>query len=141
MSAMTDFLENQLASHIFGSGTFIKRGTLAIALTATPPTDADTGASARELPNQGAYARQALNPGFANWTDPVGTDGLVNNLQTVTFPDAQSEWGWVSGVLICDSATYGGGNAITYGTLTTPKYIGSGDAMIVRPSGFSFTFA
>ncbi len=139
---MTDFLEKGLASHIFGTGTFGKPGTIAIALTVTPPNDADTGASARELPNTGAYARQTLANGAGSnlrWTDPVGTDSIVYNLETITFPVASNTWGWVSGALVCDSATYAGGNALIHGTLTTPKYIDNGDQLKINVSGLAFT--
>lgn len=138
MANMTNWLEAGLASHIFGTGTFGKPSTIAIALTSTPPTDTDTGASSRELANTGAYARQANANGAgaaSRWTDPVAVDGIVYNLATITFPVATAAWGWVSGVLICDSTSYGGGNALVHGTLTTPKYIDTNDQLVINASG------
>lgn len=137
---MSNWLEARLASHIFGTGTFSKPAAIAVALTSTPPDDTDTGASSRELANTGSYARQAVTQNASNWTDPVAADGICYNLSTITFPVATADWGWVSGCLICDSATYGGGNALIHGTLTTPKLIGNGDQLIAAVSGLFFQF-
>lgn len=141
MSAMSDWLEGVLASHLLGSGTFSKPSTLAVALCSGTPVDSMTGATIPELPNAGAYARQTLNPSATNWTDPVAADGIAYNLATITFPVATSDWGWVSGIAILDSATYGAGHVLLRGSLTTPKNIGSSDEFLVRPSGFSITFS
>lgn len=138
---MTDYLEWQFSSHLLGSGTFTKPSTTAIALTRNAPLDADTGSSNTELANTGAYARQTLNPGFTNWTDPVAVDGIQYNLATITFPVATADWGWVSGVLICSSATYATGLAYVKGNLTTPKLIGNGDQLIISVSGIALTYA
>lgn len=141
MSAMSDYLEWQLASHIFGSGTFTKPTVLAIALCSGAPTDAMTGATIPEMVNTGAYARQTLNPSATNWLDPIGTDGICYNLVQVDFPTATASWGWVSGVAIATSATYGAGQMLVRGSLTTPKVIDSGDALRIPVSGMAFTFA
>ncbi len=141
MSNMSDWLEARLASHIFGTGTFSKPPAIAVALTVTPPTDADTGASARELPNSGAYARQAVTQNASNWTDPVATDGICYNLSTITFPVATTQWGWISGSIICDSSSYAGGNSLVWGTLQTPKFIDIGDQLKINVSGLVLTFA
>jgi hypothetical protein len=127
MGAMSDYLEGLLQSHVFGSGTYTKPSTLGIALCANVPIDSDVTLSGKELANTGSYARQALNPSATNWKDPVGTDGQVNNLVSVTFTAASADWGWVSGVAICDSTSYNGGHVLYYGALTLPKLISSGD--------------
>lgn len=136
---MTNTMEAFLASHVFGTGTFSKPATIAIALTSTPPTDTDTGASSRELADTGAYARQAHANGAGaenRWTDPVAADGIVYNLGSpITFPVATAAWGWVSGVLITDNTTHGAGNALVHGTLTTPKYIDTNDQLVINASG------
>jgi len=138
---MSDWLERNLASHIFGSGTLSKPSVIAIALTKNTPDDTDTGASSKELANSGAYARQSLNPSATNWTDPVGVGGVCYNLSVLTFPTATANWGWVSGVLICDSATYGAGNAWAHGSLSTPKNIDINDRLEIPVSGIAVTFA
>lgn len=141
MAAMSDWLERILASHILGSGTFSKPSVLAIALTRNTPADAQTGATIPEIANAGAYARQSLNPSSTNWLDPVGTDGAAENLVAVTFPQATADWGWVSGVAICDSATYGAGNMLIHGALTLPKLISNGDQFRFASGDLDITFA
>jgi hypothetical protein len=138
---MSDWLEKNFASHIFGSGTLSKPSTLAFALLRNPPTDGMTGATIPEVSNAGGYARQTLNPSSSNWLDPIGTDGLCYNHQQVLFPTATADWGWVSGVAILDSATYGAGNVWIHGTLTTPKLIGVGDAFRFASGDLDITFA
>ena len=76
-----------------------------------------------EVANAGAYARQTLNPMDANWTAPDGTGGLTNNVFDITYPQATADWGWVWGLIMLDSATYGEGNPFMYGPLTTPQEI------------------
>lgn len=142
MSNLSDRGEFLLASHIFGSGTFAKPTVIAIAACNVVPVDSDTGAlTGREVANSGAYARQTLNPSAVNWTDPVGVNGICYNLGTITFPVATASWGWVSGVAICDSATFGAGNHLIWGALTTSKLIDTNDQLIIAPSGIAITFA
>lgn len=141
MSAMSDYLEWQLASHIFGSGTFTKPAVLGIALCSGFPSDAMTGATIPEMANAGAYARQTLNPSSVNWLDPIGADGTCYNNVQIDFPTATANWGLVSGVAIVTSATYGAGQMLVRGALTTPKVIDSGDALRIPVSGMAFTFA
>jgi hypothetical protein len=140
MANMSDFLEKQLASHIFGSGTYTKPTVLAVALCSGVPVDANTGANIPEIANAGAYARVTFNPSATNWKDPVAIDGIVNNLLAITFTQANADWGWVSGVAICDSATFGAGNMLVWGQLTTPKLIGNGDQFRFNATDLSIQF-
>lgn len=138
MAAMSDRLEFLLASHILGSGTFSKPATIAIALCKDPPTDSKTGATINEISNANGYARQTLNPSSSNWLDPILADGNCGNLATITFPaDVTADWGWVSGVAITSSATFGAGDMYFYGALTTPKLIQVGDQMVFGISGIT----
>lgn len=141
MANASDYLEGQIASHIFGSGTFTKPTVLAIALCSSVPADVQTGATIPELANTGAYARQTLNPSETNWTDPVGVGGICYNLIRIEFPQATANWGWVSGVAICTSATWGAGQSLVHGQLTTPKNIENTDTFYIPPSGISITLA
>jgi hypothetical protein len=142
MSAMSDYLERQLASHIFGSGTYTKPSGCAVALTSNVCVDADTGSLTvgAELANANGYARQSVPQGFTNWKDPVGTDGIETNMTTITFPKATGNQGWISGVAILDSIAYGGGNMICYAALTTPKLISTNDQFILSSGDMSWTF-
>lgn len=141
MANASDYLEWQITSHIFGSGTFTKPTVLAVALCATVPTDAQTGSTIPELANSNGYARVTLNPSETNWTDPVGVGGVCYNLARIDFAAATGNWGWVSGVAICSSATHGAGNVYVHGQLTTPKNIENTDAFYIPVSGVAITLA
>lgn len=129
MGALSDYAEGKIIDHIFRTNSFTKPTVLAVALCANVPVDADTGTLTvgQELANAGAYARQSLNPSDANWSPPNNGNGTTGNSGTITFPVATANWGWISGMAICDSATYGAGNSIVYGALQTPKLISTGD--------------
>ncbi len=129
------YLDNQIITHILRTATFNKPGAIAIALCSNIPFNTDNGGlqAGHEIANANAYARQLLNPADANWaaTTYVSTSGQTQNSAGITFPVATSaDWGWISGVAICDSGVWGTGNMLLFGSLRTPKYIGVGDQFI-----------
>jgi hypothetical protein len=126
MSKMSDYLEGQLRAHLFRTATMSKPTVIAVALHTADPTDAGTGA---EVANAGGYARVTRAPLDANWTAASATDGNTDNAAAITFPaPVGANWGVVTHFAIWDSLTYGAGNLICYGALTTPKTINDGDA-------------
>lgn len=141
MSQMSDYLEGQIRAHVFRTATFTKPTVLAIALCTAAPTDASTGATITEVANAGAYARQTLNPLDANWTAPDTTGGLTDNASAITFPAATANWGTVTHVAICSSATWGAGDVYLYGTLTVSKVVNSGDTFKFNIGDLDITFA
>ena len=128
MGAMSRYLEQNVIMHLFRTSSYTKPTHLAIALCSNVPVVTDTGSLSvgGELANSGANARQTLDPADANWS-PGTTDGITGNSGGITFTAATANWGWISGVAICDSTTYGGGNMLFYGALALPKLISSGD--------------
>lgn len=141
MSQMSDYLEGQIRAHMFRTATFTKPTVIAIALCTAAPTDASTGATITEVANSGAYARQTLNPLDANWTAASSTDGLTDNASAITFPVATASWGTVTHVALCDSATWGAGNMLLYGTLDVSKAVGIGDTFKFNIGDLNITFA
>jgi len=129
MTAMADYLETQIITHLFRTGTFTKPTVLAVALCTVAPVDADTGAlTAKEVSTSGtAYGRQAVNPLDANWGLPTGANGTTTNVNAITFTAATADWSTVVAVAICDSTTAGAGNLLFYGTLTGNKIVNNGD--------------
>jgi hypothetical protein len=63
--------------------------------------------------------------------------GITYNNNQISFPVATAEYGNVSGIAICDTTVYGAGNVYFAGSLTTPKFIGNGDQLVVAVSGLS----
>lgn len=142
MSQMSDYLEVELRKHIFRTGSFTKPTVLAIALCSTTTLDADTGAlTGREVANAGGYARQNLPPLDANWTAPDGTGGLTDNAVAISFPTATASWGLITNFAICDSTTYGGGNMLLHGSITTGKTVGVNDQVVFAIGALDVTLA
>ncbi len=137
MAAFSNYLENKLIDLLFRDGTFVKPTTIAVALCTAAPTDADTGALAgKEVANSFGYARVEVAPDDLNWEatqggtsgNSSGTSGATVNAADVAFPTASGgNWGVITHVAIVDSTTYGGGNLLFWGALTTPRTINDGD--------------
>lgn len=128
--SFSDYAESGVLSHLFRTDTFTKPSAIGVALCSNVPVDADTGAlsTGHEVANAGSYTRQALNPLDANWSFTyTNGSGSVSNASAITYTAASADWGWVSGVAICDSTSYGGGKMLVGGALATPKLVGNGD--------------
>ena len=123
MSAMTDWFESGILNQIFRGITLTLPSTgVYIGLTSDSPTDADP--TANELSGNG-YARIHVPTG--DWNAPVadGNGQLVDNSAAIDFATATGNWGYASGVIICDAVS--GGNILMRGDLTTPRDVLSGD--------------
>lgn len=111
-----------------------KPSTLAFALTHNPPSAGTFSNTTDELANAGGYVRQTVTPLDANFS-VTSTSGQTFNNTVITFPQANADQGWASGVLITDNATYGTGKVIAWGTLTNPREIKSSDQYTIAVSG------
>lgn len=144
MAALSDYLESGLLHHIFRGETFEKPSGVCIALTSGEITDAMTGSTIPELPSgvDGAdtgYRRKDLGDpssvGDGTWSftttsddDPKGgVSGVVGNSSSITFNTALTDWGWVSGVAICDSGV--NGNLLMYAALGNARLVYMGDSV------------
>lgn len=65
------------------------------------------------------------NPGYIEYEG----NGFIKNTNQLLFPTAVEEWGWVSGIAICDSKFAGSGNMLMYAQLTNPRYVYAGDTI------------
>lgn len=131
MPNFSNYGESGVLEHLFRQATLAKP-LISIALTATVPTETDTGASIDEVPHDFGYARQ-IATGNTVWSAPAqdgGGSGFISNNSTITFgPNVGTNWGWVSGVAIVDATGDGGGNLIMYGQLVTPKLVSTSDTL------------
>ena len=129
MSA-SNYLESGVLNHLFRTDTFSKPTTVAVALCTGVPQDTQNGETIPEVPNAGGYARVDLGaPANADWTE-VGQSngsGIIDNAAAITFPQATSNWGMVSGVAIVDSASHGAGHVLLSAQLSTPRDIREND--------------
>lgn len=121
MSAMSDYLEDNLRKHIFRTGSYTKPTVLAVALYTAAPGEAGGGTEV----SGGSYARVQRDPLDANWTAPDTTGGLTDNVAALTFPAPTANWGSITHMAILDATS--GGNFLIYGALTTAKTVNNGD--------------
>lgn len=123
MSAMTDWFESGILNQVLrGISLTLPSTGVYIGLTSDSPTDANP--TANELSGNG-YARIHVPTG--NWNAPTADGGgqLCDNNTAIDFSAATGNWGYASGVIICDAVT--GGNVLMRGDLTTPRDVLSGD--------------
>lgn len=120
MSA-SDYIEDKIRTHLMRTGTWAKDTTRYISLHTADP--ADTGAS--EV-SGGSYARVQRDAADANWSAGTPTDGLTDNVATITFPSPTANWGLITHVGLWDAATVG--NFLGGGALAVPKNVNGGDA-------------
>lgn len=143
MAAMTDYLENQVADHIFRTGTFTAPTTIYIALFTTATSDDGTGTEV----TGGSYARVQVGPGDSSWNgthgtttgSSSGTGGLIDNAAVITFPTATGSWGTITHFGIYDAAT--SGNMLFHGALSASKTIGTNDTFTFPAGDLDVTFA
>jgi len=128
MTAMSDYLEQQLVNHLFRTASYAKPSTLAVALCTATVSDSDTTLAGKEVANAGGYARQTRNPSDTNWTSVAASGGYeAQNAANIDFPQATANWGTITYAAICDSATYNGGNMLFYGALVASRTVQTGD--------------
>jgi len=56
-------------------------------------------------------------------------NGFIKNKLDLVFNTALTDWGWVSGVAIVDSALHGSGNVLMYAQLQNPRNVYIGDSI------------
>ncbi|MDT7040848.1 phage tail fiber protein [Candidatus Nitronereus thalassa] len=143
-SAMTNYLENKLADHVFRTSSFTKPTVLGHALFTAAPGETGGGTEV----SGGSYARVDLPPLNTNWNatqggtsgDSSGTGGLTDNAVDITFPAPSANWGTITHFAIFDATT--AGNMLIYGALGTSKTVNDGDPAPKFPAGdLDITFA
>jgi hypothetical protein len=121
MSAMSDYLEEQLIDHLFRTGTFSKPSAIYLALFTAAPSDSGGGTEV----SGGSYARTQVTQADANWNAPAGGNGLTDNVSDITFPTPTADWGTIVAFGIFDASS--GGNLLIHGSLGTSKTVNNGD--------------
>lgn len=120
MSHASDYLETQIGTHLFLTGSWTKPDALYVALFTVEPADAGTGGT--EVTG-GSYARVACGPGDAYWTEsPTGT---FKNANAVTFPAPTADWGDVAALGLYTAAS--AGTLLVHCPLVVTRTVLSGD--------------
>jgi hypothetical protein len=131
MSAMSNYLEQQLANHVFRTNGMTQVSNLHLALYTSAPSDSGGGT---ELSGN-AYARASVSRADAQWTFSAGT---ISNTNTITFPTPTANWGTVTHFGIFDAST--GGNLLFHGALTASKTVNNGDTVTFPAGQLQITF-
>jgi len=153
MSAASSYLEKSLLDHVlrYSTAPYTGPSTLYVALfnntSTTTLSDLQNNALGDEVSATGtAYARQIVTFN-ASATTGSGVPGAVTSSTTggahgtVTFPTATATWGSITHVAIMDSGTYGSGNVLFFGAVTTAKQIDTGDTFQITAGNLTVALA
>jgi len=118
MSAMTDYLENEILDHILGTGSWTMPTNTWLSLHTTTPSDSAAGTEV----STGGYARQNID--FT-----AASSGSAPNSNALTFTATGAGWGSVTHWGIWDAVTTG--NRLIWGAFTTARTINDGESLTV----------
>jgi len=116
MSAMSDYLENEILDHILGTGSYTMPSAVYIGLSTGSFGDDNSGT---ELSGSG-YARVAA-------TFNAAASGTADNASAIQFAAATGSWGSVSHFGIFDASS--AGNLLIHGAFASAKTIENGDIL------------
>ena len=128
MSAMSDYLENEILDHILGTGAYTMPSSVYVGLATATFADDNSGT---ELTGNG-YTRVAA-------TFNAAASGTADNDAAIEFSAATSSWGTVSHFGLFDASS--GGNLLIHGAFTTAKLIDSGDILKISAGDLDITAA
>tara|TARA_E500000318_G_C3397872_1_gene148604 strand:- start:104 stop:490 length:387 start_codon:yes stop_codon:yes gene_type:complete len=128
MSALSDYLENEILDHILGTGAYTMPTTVYVGLSTGSFNDDNSGT---ELTGNN-YARESISFGAA-------ASGTASNDAAVEFNAATGSWGTVSHFGIFDALT--SGNLLISGALTASKVIETGDILKIAIGDMDITAA
>jgi hypothetical protein len=128
MSAMSDYLENEILDHILGTGSYTMPTTVYVGLATGSFGD---DASGSELTGNN-YSR--VSASFS-----AASGGTTSNSAAVEFAAATGSWGSVSHFGIFDAAS--SGNLLIHGAFSAAKTIASGDILRIAAGDLDVTAA
>ena len=135
MAGLTNYLEDKIWNHVFGSTTYTKPTNWYVGLLTATPSDSAAGTEV----SGGSYARQIC----AFTVTGTGT-ALATNTSAITFPTATADWGIIGWVGIYDAVS--SGNLVAYQNLqksdfstTTTKTVNDGDIFKFNASTIKIT--
>jgi hypothetical protein len=123
MGSFSNYWENTILNHLFGKGSYAP-ATIFVGLSTSNP--GEDGAGLNE-PSGNNYAR--LETTASDWSS--ASNGSLANADMIDFNQATGNWGTVTHFALFDAAS--GGHLVAYGTLETPKAIGSSDTVRFDP--------
>lgn len=139
MSALSDYLEGALLSHLLRNTAYTPAATLYLALfTADPGESGIVG----EV-SGGSYARAAVTNNNVNFPQCAASGTPTKaNATAITFPTASAAWGTITHWAIYDVASLASGtNMLAHGALSASRYVASGDTPKVAVGALSMTIS
>ena len=128
MSAMSDYLENEILDHILRNAAYTPASTVYIGLSTGSFADGNSGT---ELSGS-AYARQSI-------AFDAASGGTTDNTSAIDFPTATGSWGTVSHWPLFDAAS--SGNLLLHGAFSASKAVASGDILRIAAGELDITAA
>ena len=128
MSAMSDYLENEILDHILSVGSYTMPSAVYVGLSTGSFNDDNSGT---ELTGSN-YSRVAA-------TFSAAASGTTSNSAAIEFAAATGSWGSVSHFGIFDAAS--SGNLLIHGAFTVAKTIASGDILKIPTGDLDITAA
>ena len=128
MSAMSDYLENEILDHILGTGSYTMPTTVYVGLATGSFGD---DASGSELTGNN-YSR--VSASFS-----AASGGTTSNSAAIEFAAATGSWGSVGFFGIFDAAS--SGNLLIHGAFSSAKTIASGDILRIAAGDLDVTAA
>lgn len=133
MSALSNYLENELLDHVIGGAAYTAPATLYFAAHTADPTDAGSGTEV----SGNNYARVSQTNNATNF--PAASAGSKTNATAVAFPEASGSWGTITHVGVWDASTTG--NLLMHAALDASKAIGAADTLSFAIGGLTFIMA
>jgi hypothetical protein len=128
MSAMSDYLENEILDHILSVGSYTMPTNVYVGLSTGSFADDNSGT---EITGNN-YARVVASFGAA-------ASGTASNDAAIEFAAATGSWGSISHFGIFDASS--SGNLLIHGAFTTAKTIASGDILKISTGDLDVTAA
>lgn len=128
MSAMSDYLENEILDHILSVGSYTMPSAVYVGLSTGSFNDDNSGT---ELTGNN-YSRVAA-------TFSAAASGTTSNSAAIEFAAATGSWGSVSHFGVFDAAS--SGNLLIHGAFTVAKTIASGDILKIPTGDLDITAA
>lgn len=129
MSAMSNYLENEILDHILGTGSWTMPTNVYLALF-TAVADGEAG-TVTEVSGSG-YSRQST--AFA-----AASGGVASNSAIETFTASGGNWGTITHWGLYDAST--SGNLLIYGSLSASRVINDGDSLTFAVGAVDITAA
>lgn len=128
MSAMSNYLENEILDHILGTGSFTMPSQVYLGLAVGSLGEDGSGT---ELSGSG-YTRKSIDFDAAS-------GATTDNSADVTFSAATGSWGTVAHFGLFDAAS--SGNLLIYGAFSASKTITTGDILRISAGSLDITAA